>query len=188
MSWPDDDTGADRVERPPFDIEAVTGYTDPVAFGSPPAVAIELVGELPWELREDADEEPASTSGLVIVLREARLRMYRPEEWEITTGRERAYGADMSYAELVSTYSGASVRVHEQRLGYWISSPVGDGELVLALGRSRRIGGETLPILIVKLAIREFSLTGSGVRITVGRKSFTFDLHRESAAEESAAG
>lgn len=182
MPWPDDDAGPDRVERPPFDIEALSLYTDPVAFGSPPQVAIELVGELPWELREDADEGPASASGLSAVLREARLRMYRPEEWEIRTGRERAYGADMTFFELLNTSSGISVRIHEQRLGYWISSRTPDGELVLPLGRSRRIGGGTLPIMIAKLAARDVTRSGAGVRVTVGRKSFMFDVEERSAA------
>jgi len=187
MSWPDDDAAPDRVERPPIDVEALSMYTDPIAFGSPPSVAIELVGELPWELREDAVDGPASASGLTAIMREARLRMFRPEDWEIRSGRERAYGAEMTFFELFNSSSGTSVRIHEQRLGYWISSPVDEGELVLALGRSRRIGGETLPILIVKLAVRDLTDTVSGVRITVGRKSFTFDLHRE-GVEESAAG
>jgi hypothetical protein len=182
MSWPDDDAGPDRVERPPFDVEALSLYTDPIAFGSPPVEAIELVGELPWELREDVVEAPPSASGLIAVLREARLRMYRPEEWEIRTGHEQAYGAQMSYVELVNSSSDASVRIHEQRLGYWISSRTRDGELVLPLGRSRRIGGGTLPVIIAKLAARDFTRSGSGVRVTVGRKTFTFDFDQQSAA------
>jgi hypothetical protein len=182
MPLPDDDAGPDRVERPPFDVEALSMYTDPIAFGSPPSVAIELVGELPWELREDAAEAPVSVSGLSAVLREARLRMYRPEEWEIRTGRERAYGAEMTFFELVNSSSGVSVRIHEQRLGYWISSRTPHGELVLPLGRSRRIGGGTLPILIAKLATRDFTRSGSGIRVTVGRKSFTFEVGARSAA------
>lgn len=182
MSWPDDDAGPDRVERPPFDFEALSMYTDPIAFGSPPVDEIELIGDLPWELRDDVVEAPASASGLTAVLREARLRMFRPEEWEIRTGRERAYGAEMDYFELVNSSSGAAVRVHEQRLGYWISSPTPDGELVLPLGRSRRIGGGTLPVLIAKLAARDFVSSASGVRLTVGRKSFSFDRYEASAA------
>ncbi|HEU0206172.1 MAG TPA: hypothetical protein VFQ74_05715 [Pseudolysinimonas sp.] len=182
MPLPDDDAAPDRVERPPFDVEALSMYTEPIAFGSPPPVAIELVGEVPWELREDAVDGPALGSGLTAVLREARLRMYRPEEWEIRTGRERAYGAEMTCFELLNTSSGASVRIHEQRLGYWISSRVPEGELVLPLGRSRRIGGGTLPIMIAKLAARDFTRSGSSVRVTVGRKSFVFDVDQQSAA------
>jgi len=39
-----------------------------------------------------------------------------------------------------------------------------------------------LPVLIAKLAARNFSRSVSGVRVTVGRKSFRFDLSQESAA------
>jgi len=182
MSWPDDDAAPDRVERPPIDVEALSMYTDPIAFGSPPSVAIELVGELPWELREDAVEGPASASGLTAIMREARLRMFRPEDWEIRSGRERAYGAEMTFFELFNSSSGTSVRIHEQRLGYWISSHTRDGDLVLPIGRSRRIGGATLPIMIAKLATRDFTRSGSGVRVVIGRKSFRFDFFEESAA------
>jgi len=174
MPWPDDDAGPDRVDRPPFEFDPLSIYAEPIPFGSPPPAAIELVGELPWELRDDVVEAPASASGLTAVLREARLRMYRPEEWEITTGRERAYGAEMPFFELLNSSSGIAVRIHEQRLGYWISSRTPEGELALPLGRSRRIGGGTLPILIAKLAARDFTRSDSGARVTVGRKSFTF--------------
>jgi len=182
MSRSDDDAGPDRVERPPFDFDALSMYSEPVPFGAAPVEAIELIGEVPWELREDVIEEPAAAPGLIAVLHEARLRMFRPEEWEIRTGRERAYGTEMNFFELARIASGDAVRIHEQRLGYWISSRTSDGELVLALGRSRRIGGGTLPVLIAKLAVRSFARSGSGVRVTVGRKSFRFDLSPESAA------
>ena len=185
MPRPDDAEGPDRVELPPFDVQSLTGYLDPVAFGSPPAVAVELVGELPWELRDDATDAPVSESGLRTVLRDARLRTYRPEEWEIKAGRGRAYGAEVSHLELANSLLNVSVRVHEQPLGYWISTPVVDGELVIALGRSRRIGGETLPILLAKLAARDFSRTPSGARLTVGRKTFVFDLVVESPRESA---
>ena len=183
MSWSDDDAGPDRVERPPTDSDELGPYLDIVPFSSAPRETIELIGDVPWELRDDASEAPPPPpSGLIAVLREARLRMYRPEEWEITTGRERAYGAEMNFYELARISSDEAVRVHEQRLGYWISSRTNDGELVLALGRSRRIGGGTLPVLIAKLATRTYSRTATGVQITVGRKNFSFDRYEESAA------
>ena len=182
MRWSDDDAGPDRVERPPSDFDSLSTYAEPVPFGTAPVEAIELVGEIPWELRDDALEQPAAASGLSAVLREARLRMFRPEEWEIRTGRERAFGTEMPFYELARIDTDDAVRIHEQRLGYWISSRTSDGELVLALGRSRRIGGGTLPVLIAKLAARNFSRSVSGVRVTVGRKSFRFDLSQESAA------
>jgi hypothetical protein len=184
MSWTADDAGPDRVERPPTDIDELGMYVEAVPFGSAPREAIELIGDVPWELREDAIEAPAPVpvSGPMAVLREARLRMFRPEEWEIRTGRERAYGAEMNFFELGAISSDVAVRIHEQRLGYWISSRTSDGDLVLALGRSRRIGGGTLPVLIAKLAARNFSRSASGVRVTVGRKTFNFGLDQESAA------
>ena len=182
MSRSDDDAAADRVERPPFHFDALSMYSEPVPFGAAPVEAIELIGEVPWELRDDVIDEPADAPGLTAVLREARLRMFRPEEWEIRTGRERAYGTEMNFFELARIESDDAVRIHEQRLGYWISSRTTDGELVLALGRSRRIGGGTLPVLIAKLAARDFSRSASGARVMVGRKSFHFDLAPPSAA------
>lgn len=182
MSQPDDGAGPDRVEPPPFDVDALSMYSEPVPFGAAPVEAIELIGDIPWELREDVIGEPAAVPGLTAVLREARLRMFRPEEWEISTGRERAYGTEMDFFELARIESGDAVRIHEQRLGYWISARTSDGALVLALGRSRRIGGGTLPVLIAKLAARDFSRTASGARVMVGRKTFRFDLSHEPVA------
>jgi hypothetical protein len=39
-----------------------------------------------------------------------------------------------------------------------------------------------LPVLIAKLAARDFSRSASGARVMVGRKSFHFDLAPQSAA------
>jgi hypothetical protein len=57
-----DELGAD-VEAPPMPYAVgdfrIPGYTPaPMAFSQPPVEDVELVGEVPWELREEPPSEP----------------------------------------------------------------------------------------------------------------------------------
>jgi hypothetical protein len=52
----------DEVEEPPTAYTPgsmqIPGYgASPIAFGRPPEEAVELTGEIPWELREDPPDE-----------------------------------------------------------------------------------------------------------------------------------
>ena len=45
---------ADDAEQPPLGgVPFSKLYSDPVPFGSPPAEDVTVVGEIPWELRDD---------------------------------------------------------------------------------------------------------------------------------------
>ena len=53
---PDENEGtvADDAERPPLGgVPFSTLYSDPIPFGSPPVEEVTVVGDIPWELREE---------------------------------------------------------------------------------------------------------------------------------------
>ncbi len=49
----------DDVEPPPTAIVRVTPiFSEPIPFGSPPSEDVELTGDIPWELRNEAPSDP----------------------------------------------------------------------------------------------------------------------------------
>ena len=59
-----DELGDDVEEPPmayqPFAIRIPVYGPGPVAFGEPPKEAVELTGDIPWELQDESASDPAS--------------------------------------------------------------------------------------------------------------------------------
>ncbi|MEO6533255.1 MAG: hypothetical protein ABIO06_06740 [Pseudolysinimonas sp.] len=58
---PDDAELQGEPEPPPAGDDFFSGmFTDPQPFATPPDEPVEVIGEVPWELRDDDERPPAS--------------------------------------------------------------------------------------------------------------------------------